>query len=163
MSAATEFPPSIPFQVHHGSLELKKDGSPRFVWNGSWPKPGTTHSMLQDPNGVWNHISSNSNTVLPHELVYEWVAIASNSEMIEIVASGARASGIPLLGRGYDLRKWFRQLPIATTELWKFVVHANGGFREDQRMQMGRAASAHSGQRTSFLIAHLLQTMAGDQ
>lgn len=92
MSEATAFPPSIPFQVHPGSLELKKDGSRRLVWNGSWPKPGTTYSMLQESNGQWHSISSNSNTVLPQDLIREWVAIESNNEIIDVMASGARVS-----------------------------------------------------------------------
>lgn len=79
------------------------------------------------------------------------------------MALGARDSVMTLLGRGYDLRKWFRQVPMATTEIWKCVVHANGGFRENSKMKMGRAMSRHSGQRTSLLIAHVLQAAAADE
>lgn len=118
------------------------------------------YSMIQGIGGEWKPIATNANTQLPDTLSKEWVAIESISEIVDILADGALECGLPVLGRNHDLTKWFRQMPMAEDERWKYVVHANGGFRGDRCMQMSRASSAHSGQRTSLLITFLLQDTA---
>lgn len=40
--------------------------------------------------------------------------------------------------------------------LWKEVLHWDGLFQEDRRLQMGTVASAHNAQRVAFLSIELL-------
>jgi len=48
-------------------------------------------------------------------------------------------------------------LAALPSERCKSNIFAGGGFLEDQRIQMGRTASAHSAQRMTMLICHILQ------
>lgn len=76
------------------------------------------------------------------------------------MAETARNSNLPILGRNFDLNIWFRQLTSSMLERWKTFFYIEGGFREDQRMQMGRNSSAQHGQRVTFLLAEILQQIA---
>lgn len=155
-----DHPPTIPFQVTPGSVERKRDNSWRLVWNASWPALGTHESLVNTSDSGWIPVSSNANTRLPENLQFEWGAIEINNEILEILADGARCAGEKLLGTTLDLKKWFRQLAMSKGERWKTTMHVMGEFRQDKRMQMGRSSSAHSAQRTTLLIAELIERAA---
>ncbi len=70
---------------------------------------------------------------------------------------------MPLLGRKFKLKKWFRQLSLADTERWKSWIRINGQYRCDTRAQMGRASAAHNAQRISLILAHAIRTNAVEQ
>lgn len=119
--------------------------------------------MIEGKNRKQTEVASNESTYLPEEIIFEWASIESNSEMVSILVEGGRATGFSVLGRIFDLRKWFRQIGIAEEEYVKARVFAVGFFRIDERSQMGRSSSAHNGQRLTFLIAELIMRRAEEK
>lgn len=49
---------------------------------------------------------------------------------------------------------------VADGEQWKGVVFADGGYRAEFRMEMGKTAAAHRGQRTTALLAAIINSSA---
>ena len=76
------------------------------------------------------------------------------------MAEGEKVSGAPLLERTFDITKWFRQLGVATLDRWKCLGYVEGGFCVDSRIQIDCRSSAHSAQRTTFLLTALIQRAA---
>jgi len=151
----TQWPSYIPFRTTPGSVEPKKQpGEIRVVWNASHPLPHARDGVIIDKKVGEMPINSNASTTLPRWLQFERTAIESISLAIEIIIPLAKEMRLPILGRTYDFEKWFRQLKMAHTEAWKSNITMSASFHSDLRMQMGRSASAHSGQRLSSLIAH---------
>lgn len=109
---------------------------------------------------VWKPLAPNPNVERPDACDYDRSSIEANCEALDILSETQEATGLPLFGKTYDLTKWFRQLALADGELGKQVVHLDGGFRQDRRLQMGSAASAHNGQRVTFLLVGLLKEAA---
>lgn len=126
-------PPAIPFQVTPGSVEQKKDGTWRLVWNASWPRPDTVNVSVKVDDGEWTPVSSNANTRLPEYLNFEWGSIEANNEMLAILAECAERTGLPLLGKTFNIKKCFRQLTLCQSERWKCITYVMGGFREDKK------------------------------
>jgi len=162
--SGTEFPAFIPFRVTPGSVEPKKQpGLIRVVWNASHPLPQAREGVIIDSNHHEIPINSNMATRLPRYLSFEWAAPESIGLAISILEPLAKQLNLPILGRTFDFSGWFRQLKMSRAEAWKSNILLDDGFHVDLRMQMGRSASAHSGQRLSSLITAKLSLLAADQ
>jgi len=160
----TEFPSFLPFRVIPGSVEPKKQpGLIRVVWNASHPLPQGREGVVVDPKHGEIPINSNMATQLPGYLSFEWAAPESIGLSIAILEPLAIHLNLPILGRTFDFSGWFRQLKMSNAEAWKSSILLDDGFHVDLRMQMGRSASAHSGQRLSSLIAAKLSLLAAEQ
>jgi hypothetical protein len=59
-------------------------------------------------------------------------------------------------GGTYDLKDWFRQLAVCSTERWKGRYRSGGGWVDDRRLQMGGVAAATIAHRLGMLLAALL-------
>jgi len=157
----TPWPGYIPFRVIPGSVEPKKQiGMVRIVWNASHPMPQGREGIVIDAKHGQIPINSNEATKLPRYLEFEWAAPEAIAMAISILRTLALKLKLPILGRTYDFSGWFRQLKMARPEAWKSNLLLDDGFHADLRMQMGRSASAHSGQRLSSLIAEKLARLA---
>lgn len=108
-------------------------------------------------------MATNAAARLPSHLAMMWLSIESVGERLSVLAQVAKASGEPLTGRSRDFKSWFRILRIAESDLWKCCPFFNGHFYRDERMQMGRVASAHTGQRTFQLIVAIMNEDAAAQ
>jgi len=160
----TLFPSFIPFRIIPGSVVPKKQVDKwRVVWNASHPRPDGFSGAVFDEEAGLIPINSNIATQLPHYLSFEWTALESIALSIAILEPLARELDVPILGRTYDFSGWFRQMKMARTEGWKSNLMLNEGFHIDMRMQMGRAASAHSGQRLASLLAEILAQTAQEE
>lgn len=91
-----------------------------------------------------------------------WMAIEDTLEAAAVLGEAAHAGKCNLYARTWDLFKWFRMLATALPDRWKSQINLPDGYREDRRTQMGRAASAHIGQRVAMLIVQLLREAGMD-
>lgn len=69
-------------------------------------------------------------------MIIEWESIRSNNELVAILAEGGKHNCHKVLGRVFDLKKWFRQLGVTEEEYWKACAFAT---------QMGQGSSAKMG------------------
>lgn len=160
-SSPSSRPTTLPFHTSPGGLVPKSTaGKYRLIWNASAPSPDDPRGMVRMGSAEPAPICANANTTLPESFNFEWGSIERNSEALNVLASAAVASGAPLLGTTIDLEKWFRMHAVASNERWKTQTFFDGAYRTDRRLQMGRASSAHHGQRVTFLLVSLIQDRA---
>ena len=125
--------------------------SARLFANTSWPLPDGEGASWEGrpvaPNGL------KEPGMLP---AFEWASVEAMAQAVGIICAIAVAcGGLRPLGACDDLRKWFRQIPAATTAHPQQVFAWGGRFMADRMVQMGRFASAHTAQRLSFVIAEI--------
>lgn len=97
---------------------------------------------------------------MPRHLAMIWLSIERVGRRITLLAQVANAAGERLSRRSRDFKSWFRMLRVTSTDIWKCFEFFRGVFYRDERMQMGRVASAHTGQRTSQLITAAMKEEA---
>lgn len=146
--------PTIPFRVVPGAAipKPRQPGLFRTIWNASIPGPRLNNSAANNGSDVTIPIASNSSVIQPSYLAMAWLSIERVCLAVNILNSASIQTGFTVMGRGRDFDHWFKMFEMAQTEHWKACLFFAGKFYIDHRAQMGRVASAHLGQRTSFLI-----------
>lgn len=76
------------------------------------------------------------------------------------MAAGADSEDVLLLMSTIDLQSWFRMLAVTDMERFKAVVYASARYRADVRIEIGNAACAHHGKRTTSLFAATIDEKA---
>lgn len=87
----------------------------------------------------------------------KWTSTDDINVSLVVLAQAAEARNCTLVGTTIDFASWFRTNSIDLSELVKYSTFWQGEFRQDLRMQMGRAAAAHNAQQTSFLLVRLIR------
>lgn len=165
LKGAWPHPPAVSFRIVPGATipKPRRPNAVRTIWNGSIPGPDCQRSAIDNGQGCVRLVATNAAARLPGALAMMWLSLERVSERLHVLAQVAQAAGERLSGRSRDFRAWFRMLRVTNTDLWKCCACFKGAFYRDERMQMGRVASAHTGQRTSQLIAAVLNKEVSDR
>lgn len=94
--------------------------------------PNSYAGVVRTLRGEWVPVSTNEHVSIPLWADLEWSYIEANKELFAILRDGAAAARLPLLARVFDLKAWFRQLAIDTTDKWKHICYVRGNYARIQ-------------------------------
>ena len=98
----------------------------------------------------------NANTAKLELPDLRWASIQTVLEGGTIPTDAAQRMGCVVIGGTYDMKDWFRQLAVRSTERWKGRYRSGGEWVDDRRLQMGGVAAASIAHRMGMLLAVLL-------
>jgi hypothetical protein len=155
-STSPKFVPSIIVPLNQ---RQKKNGTSRLIGNRSAPVGYNSHIAADgsfcDDGG--RPISSNANTDRSMLMMKSWLQIEHISEAVAVLATAAHATQLRLVGRVFDLERWFRQLATAVVDRRKVHFFVRNNYLADERDAMGGVSAADHGQRTTALIVAVLR------
>lgn len=124
------------------------------------PGPHLAKSAVYKGTDFVLPVASNAAEILPSYMTMPWLSIERVCSSLHIIAGAASATGQTIEGRRRYYSQWFKIVAMAKPEQWKARAFSCDSFYIELRTQMGRVASAHLGQRTSYLIAAIAMRRA---
>jgi hypothetical protein len=133
-SFASREPPMIPICVRPVNLIAKMkpmDGAMcivgwRMVIDASYPGKNAPDSTAVGADGVERPQAPNFNYNRLLEGGYNWSSVGEIGKGVQVLMALAVLCDVGVVGKCYDFKSWFRQLPMCHLDRWK-VVEAWGG------------------------------------
>jgi hypothetical protein len=163
-SCASKAPPMIPVCVRPINLIPKMkpvNGAVtivgwRMVIDASYPGRSMPDNTAVGADGVERYIAPNLNYNRLLEGGYNWSSVGEIGKGVQVLMALAQLCEVALVGKCYDFKSWFRQLPMCLLDRWQVVEAWAGEYYHDARVAMGCSFSADIAQRTPFIILKIV-------